>query len=199
MWHTLVYTTESGELERVHLNVRQKQITVQVRRDCLTVFCAYPLSELQPFGGFWYPGCGRQIELNQRQGQLAELLVDAYAFNTDAVQQLNGAYLKQLSDLSWCLDPVQLELDLLHGELDLERLMLFEKLDVVLQNIPAGYWVSERLNVPSFSFLWDSSVSLVLEGGLHRWWNAERNLCLTVYVDLERRSWTSALARGPTW
>lgn len=52
LWHTLVYTNGEGDWNTIHLTEGQKSVTLTVPRDSLTVFCAYPLSYLYPYGAF---------------------------------------------------------------------------------------------------------------------------------------------------
>lgn len=199
LWHTLVATNGSKELQRIYIEGGITSISTTVKRDRLTVFCAYPLSNLLPYGGFYYPGCELPVVLTQQQGQLAGLLLDAYAYNAQAVENLNGRQLADLSLKVSLLDTSKLLLDLLNGTLDQESMILQPKLAITLADLPAGYWVSERSDQRSFYFLWNDTLHLEVEGLVERWWNQEQQVCLTLFADLKQQKFSTSLSKAPLW
>lgn len=199
LWHTLVATNGSKELQKVYLEGGVTSISTPVKRDRLTVFCAYPLSNLFPYGGFYYPGCDLPVVLTQQQGQLASLLLDAYAYNAQAIENLNGRQLADLSLKVSLLDTSNLLLDLLNGNLDQESMHLQPKLAVTLADLPYGYWVSERAEERSFYFLCNDTHYLEAEGLVERWWNQEQQVCLTLFADLKQQRFSTSLSKAPLW
>lgn len=199
LWHTLVSTVGFGKLQTVHLEGGTTRASTTVLRDRLTVFCAYPLSDFLPYGGFYYPGCEIPVVLSQQQGKLASLLLDAYRYNAQAIENLNGKQLAKLAADVPLMDTPKLLVDLLNGTIGQESLAIQPKLAITLADLPAGYWVSERIDGQSFYFLWNDTLVLEVEGLGMRWWNQERHLCLTVYADLRKQVFSTSLSKAPLW
>ncbi len=206
LWHTLVYTNggEGGDWNTIHLTEGQKSVTLTVPRDSLTVFCAYPLSYLYPYGGFYHPGGGNtSVMLTQEQGELAKLLLDSYQFNPEAVEHINAAYLAdEVGGDASLIDGNALVVSLLNGEggVPPPNLQHYEKLEVIVKDFPSGYWVPERLSQEPFWNRWGGEArSLELEGGLQRFLNREDSLCLSLYVDLKKGEYLSSLSKAPPW
>ena len=199
LWHTLVYTNGEGDRSSMHLTEGQKSATLTVPRDSLTVLCAYPLSYLYPYGGFYHPGVDDSVTLTQEQGELAKLLLDSYQFNPEAVEHINATYLADEVGDATLLDGNALVVSLLNGEGIPSNLSHYEKLEVVVSDIPSGYWVPERLNQEPFWNRWGEAISLELEGGLQRFLNRESSLCLSLYVDLKKGEYLSSLSNAPPW
>ncbi len=199
LWHVLVYTDGRGGTASIHLPRGTKEVEVVVPKGCLTVFCAYPLSSCYPYGGFSLPGGSDQIVLRQADGALARLLLDAYQHNPEAVEYINAARLStKIGDVSLC-DGNALAVSLLNGTGVPPDLHYYEKQTVVLDTIPAGYWVPERVSQRPFWSQWGKDVTLSLEGGLQRFLSREENLCLSLYVDQENGTCTSSLSKAPQW
>lgn len=199
LWHTLVYFDASGSLKRVHLEGGTTRASVTVKREGLTVLCAYPLSNLHPYGGFFYPGCELPVVLTQEQGRLAGLLLDVYAYNAQAIENLNGELLTELAPDTGLLDTSKLLVDLLNGTVDQESLTPKPTLSITLADLPAGNWVSERTGRQSFYFHYGDTISLEAEGGVERWWNQEHQLCLTLFADLIQGTFSTSLSKAPLW
>ncbi|MGH0053088.1 MAG: hypothetical protein ACQ5SW_06845 [Sphaerochaetaceae bacterium] len=199
LWHTLTYTNGDGTLTTIHLAEGETSITLAVPRNCLTVFCAYPLARLHPFGGFFHPGASDTILLTQEQGALARLLLDSYHYNPEAVEYINATSLfEEVGDASF-FDGNALVVSLLNGEGIPSDLRYYKKMKAVVSNIPAGYWVPERISQDPFWSRWGEDLSLELEGGLQRFLNREENLCLSLYADLAKGELVSSLAEAPPW
>jgi len=199
LWHTLVYYDGAGCLQQVHLEGGTTKATIAVRRDRLTVFCAYPLSSLVPYGGFSYPGCKTPIVLDQEQGRLASLLLDAYPHNSQAIENLNGQALVAMAGDVARMDTSKFLVDLLNGTVDHESLALHPKLTITLADLPAGYWINERCDQRSFYFLWNDVIEVEAEGLVERWWNQEHQLCLTLFADLIQGTFSTSLSKAPLW
>ncbi len=199
LWHTLVYTNGEGLRSTIHLTEGQNTITLAVPRDSLTVLCAYPLSYLHPYGGFYHPGGNDSVTLTQEQGELAKLLLDSYQFNPEAVEHINATYLgEEVGDAS-LLDGNTLVISLLNGEGIPPDLEHYGKLEAIVRDIPAGYWVPERISQQPFWSRWGEDYSLELEGGLQRFLNREAALCLSLYADLKKGEYLSSLSKAPPW
>ncbi len=199
LWHTLVYYDASAQRRTVHLKSGTTRAFATVRRDCLTVFCAYPLSDLHPYGGFYYPGSKLPVVLTQQQGRLASLLLDAYAHNAQAIENLNGAALVALAPDVARMDTSALLVDILNGTVDQQNLVILPKLAVTLADLPAGYWISERNEERSFYYLYGDTVSFEAENIVERWWNQERQLCLTLFADFISGHCSTSLSKAPLW
>ncbi len=194
-----MYTNGEGTRSSIHLIEGQRRVTLTVPRDSLTVFCAYPLSFLHPYGGFYHPGADDTVTLTQEQGELAKLLLDSYQFNPEAVEHINATYLADEVGDATLLDGNDLVVSLLNGEGIPSDLSYYERLAVIVSDIPSGYWVPERIDQEPFWIQWGETVSLELGGGLQRFLNREASLCLSLYVDLKKGEYISSLSKAPPW
>lgn len=199
LWYTLVYTDGKGNLESYHLLPGTKRVKLSVPRGKMTVIAAYPLSSLHPVGGFCHPGGNSIIALAEEQGSLADLLLNSYEQNHEAVENLQGSLLASLAGDASLVDGNALMVSLLNGELSEGTVLPLAMLDVTLSDLPEGYWVPERRVQQAFWSQWGETVELQVEGGIQRWWNRERSLCLTLYSDLVQRRYISSLAKAPFW
>ncbi len=199
LWHTLAYTDGNGAVQQLHLNAGTDRVAIQVRRDCLTIFCAYPLSSLFPMGGFVCPFDNEVVLLTQEQGTLASLLLDVYASYPKAIENLDSEYLRTTIGDASLLDGQTFVVNLLNGELDEAVLEKLPLVSVSLFDLPQGYWIAERLSQSSFYSHWSEPVQLEVEGGIQRWWNTQRGVCLTLYADSKQGSVITSLNKAPVW
>lgn len=199
LWHTLVYSDTRGSLTKIHLDKGVRSVTLKLRRDCLTVFCAYPLSFLFPYGGFYQPGEKGFVELSQEKGSLAKLLLDSYQYNPQAVQQLDAVYLSSLVKEASLVDGQQLMVDLLNGSFVKESIIRYEPFQVSLSDLPQGYWIGERTAMEPFWSYWDRETRITINHGLVRYLNQDRSLCLTIYGIAESQSCITSLGKAPVW
>lgn len=198
LWKTVVYT-DGETVGRIHLKGDENATTVVVRRDRPTIICAYPLSTLAPWGGYYSPGSKRAVSLTQERGELARLLLESWSLNTQAFETIKAeALFSSVRDAS-LLDHHALLLSLLDGSLDQESITYHPPLAVVLADLPEGRWVSELVDGTSFHFLWGDEISLSVGGIIQRWLNKERSLLLTLYVDLQERRYTTTISVAPGW
>ncbi|MEA4861593.1 hypothetical protein SDC9_102381 [bioreactor metagenome] len=199
LWYTLVYTNGKGGLEKRYLLPGTKRVKLSVARGKMTVIAAYPLSSLHPVAGFCHPGSENIISLSEENGSLADLLLNSYEKNHEAVENLQGTLLASLVGDASLVDGNALMVSLLNGELTQSKMTVLQMLQVTLTDLPEGYWVPERNAQQAFWSQWGESVDLQVRGGLQRWWNRERSLCLTLYADLSERRYLSSLAKAPLW
>ncbi|MGE4583043.1 MAG: hypothetical protein AB7C91_00160 [Sphaerochaeta sp.] len=199
LWNTLVYTAGGGVRTSVHMKEGETELSVPVSRDHLTIFCAYPLSSLNPYGGFWYPGSGDTVRLSQEEGKLAGLLLNVYPQQYEAVERVVPSSLFTALGDPGRYDASSLLMDLLSGSFVAENLIRYPYLSVILSDLPQGYWVAERIDQTSFWSIWDKSVTLDVDSGVQRWWNKERSLCLTLFADLKAQRYLTSLGKAPLW
>lgn len=198
LWKTIVYT-DGETLERIHLKGDENTVTLVVKRDRPTVICAYPLSALAPWGGYYNPGPRRSVLLTQQQGELARLLSESWSLNEQAFETLNlDALFAAVGDAT-LVDQHHLILSLLDGSLTGDAIAYHPPLEVMLADLPEGRWVSELIEGPSFHVLWGDEVPLRIGGIIQRWINRERALLLTLYADLVERRYTTTISTAPVW
>jgi hypothetical protein len=198
LWHTLSYT-HGGVIEHLHLDGGSRSATLAVPRDRLTVLCAYPLSSLHPWGGFYQPGGERSIILTQEMGYLASLLLDAYTHNPEAVEMVGITALITLVGDGTLVDAHQLLLGIFNGTLKSEPPTVLEPITVRLADLPEGLWVSELISGSSFHLLWGEEAYLRTGAQMQRWLNKERGLTLSVSTDLVGGRYTTAVTAAPKW
>lgn len=139
------------------------------------------------------------VSLTQNEGALAKLLLDSYQYNPLAVENINGGYLFSHIKNGALVDGQTLMLDLLNGSFTLERITLYEPLEVNLEDIPQGYWIGEKNNQEPFWSYWGRDTRLLVEGGVQRYLNLDRSLSLTVYGDLQNKRCVTSLGKAPSW
>lgn len=198
LWKTVVYT-DGDQLGRIHLEGDENSVTLAVKRDRPTIICAYPLSSLAPWGGYYSPGSERTVSLTQAQGELARLLLESWALNEQAFETLDLDLLFSSVLDATLVDQDQLLLSILDGSLSRESITYQQPLAVVLADIPQGRWVSELSDGTSFHFLWGDEIPLTVGGIIQRWINREQSLLLTLYADLGARRYTTTVSTAPWW
>jgi hypothetical protein len=199
LWHTLFYSDGKGALKKMHLPSSVRSIQVKIRRDCLTVFCAYPLSYMFPYGGFYQPGDKKVVHLTQSGGALAKLLLDSYTYNPRVVENIDAKYLTSLVKDASLVDGQQLMRDVLNGNFSPDTIKLYEPCPVTLEDIPQGYWIGERISQEPFWSFWGRETCLTVKGGLQRYLNKDDSLCLTIYGDLKNNRCVTSLGKAPIW
>jgi len=197
-WKTLVYT-DGERVQKIHLRGDENRTVITVRRDRPTIICAYPLSTLSPWGGFHTPGSKGPVSLTQERGPLADLLLESWYHNSQAFETIRADALFSAVGDATLIDQQRLVLAILDGTLEEEQIVRLPPLEVVLTDLPAGLWVAELASSPSFHILWDDAVTLTVGGGIQRWMNRERALCLTLYADLVERRWIVNISAAPSW
>ncbi len=198
LWKTVVYTN-GNTLERIHLAGGENSVSVVVACNRPTVICAYPLSSLNPWGGYYSPGSSRRVVLTQRQGALASLLLESWSINAQACETVNLDLLFDTIEDGRRIDQSRLLLAIFDGTLDRSSISYRPALSVTLTALVEGRWVSEIGDAPSFHALWDEEITISVGDGIQRWLNKERSLMLTLYTDLEERRYTTAVSAAPSW
>lgn len=193
MWHTLVWTDGHGGFVRLHLEAGIRSVRVSVPYGKAVVFCAYPLGELNPWGGVLHPlGRDGRVVLTLREGGVARLLQSLSGTAPEPISRLVYPNLRALLDEmlgdDWsCVDYTRLGTAILNGSLERGSIRSLEPFPVVLEDLPTGRWVSEERDDLSFWFDRGSmSVQrLSLFPGLHRFLNRESHMELHILVDTE--------------
>lgn len=190
MWYTLVWTDGKGGFQRLHLDAGTRSVSIPVPRGMDVVFCAYPLGELEPFGGVFHPLYAEsRMTLTQREGCIAKLLQTLSKTAAGPINCLNYPMLLSLlddilGDDFRTVDVNRLGKDILNGVLSRQSIRRIPPLKAALTNLPSGLWVSADLKTESF---WLDSetvaVELSLPEGLHRFLNRELSLELRLLVD----------------
>lgn len=190
MWHTLVWTDGKGGFQRLHLDAGTRTVRIPVPRGRSIVFCAYPLGELEPWGGVFHPlSPQNRLLLTPREGSVARLLQTLSKTSHGPINHLNYPVLSALlenglGDDFRMLDSNRLGKDILNGSLSERSIQRIPPLEASLTNLPTGFWISADRRTDSFWFDSEtSSVKLSLPGGLHRFLNREACLELRILVD----------------
>lgn len=174
----------------MHLDAGTRSVRIPVPRGVSIVFCAYPLGELEPFGGVFHPlHPENRLVLTQREGCVAKLLQTLSKNAAGPINYLNYPVLFSLlndilGDDFRTVDVTRLGKDILNGVLSRQSVRSIPPLKATLTNLPSGLWVSADWKTESFWF--DSETSAIefpLPEGLHRFLNRESRLELRLLVD----------------
>ncbi|MFA5447072.1 MAG: hypothetical protein WC233_02205 [Sphaerochaeta sp.] len=196
LWKTLVYT-KGDRIVQEHVPASVQTVNVVVPRGRTSVFCAYPLGSLIPWGGFYIPGSSKTVHLTQREGVLADLLVESWALNPQALGSVDASVLGMLVGDGRLVDQHHLVMGLLDGSLQSPKFL--KPLSVTFGDLPDGRWVSELVGGSSFYLLWGEEVTVSVGDGTMRWLNKERGLSLTLMVDLTERRSIATVNNAPQW
>lgn len=196
LWKTLVYS-KGNQVVQEHLSASAQTTTVVVPRGKTSVLCAYPLGSLVPWGGFYTPGSSKIIYLTQREGVLANLLVESWTLNPQALGSIDASTLGMLVGDGRLVDQHHLVMGLLDGSLRSPKFL--KPLTVTLSDLPDGRWVSELAGGSSFYLLWGEEVTISVGDGTIRWLNKERGLCLALQVDLAEKRSIVTVNNAPQW
>ena len=197
LWFTLSYFNGESVEER-HIPTGMRSVRVPVRAGSLSVFSLRPVGELGAIGGFHEPGNDSTVEVLPEYGAFAEMLLRAASYRAEPVSRLSmRRVLDEVADLQ-AVDESSFLKDIFDGTLGY-GITLNEKAVVRSDSIPAGEWVSERFDIPSFAVDFSGSVvSFLLYPGVYRYAEADRGLLLTLVVD-ETGAASQMITALPLW
>lgn len=181
-WYTLIYQVE-GVFEQVELPIGKRKVELLLPPGKTTILAAYPLGNGAPLGGAFQGE--RCLELLYERGALAEALLSFAKFYYEPLATLSFEYLAeqllQKRGEGDGFDWNYLVKEIGNGTLKESSLKLLPLGDVVLTDLPVGYWVSEKGCYPSFySFLDKEVVVENLPPGLSRYVNLEAKMELRI-------------------
>lgn len=186
-WYTLVYQVE-GVFEQVALPIGKRKVELILPPGKTTILAAYPLGNGAPLGGAFQGE--RRVELLYAQGDLAQALLQFAKFYYEPLERLSFDYLAtQLLDKRGEGDGFDwnyLVKEIGNGTLGERSFKLLPLREVVIEDLPVGYWVSEKGSYPSFySFVNREVVVENLPPGLTRYINLEAKMELRILSSLD--------------
>ncbi|MBR1918753.1 MAG: hypothetical protein IJ831_03940 [Spirochaetales bacterium] len=178
MWYTLEYFNGS-RVERLTLRSGERKVSVPVLRGCTVYFVARPEDSYHPFGGGLDPSGGDRVYLTQREGLLAEILIEAS--RAQPHQCANYCYETIRENLEYPFDEDELLLDLRNGIFRSSdyKVSLY---DVPISGIPEGRYIPETDYDPPFQLSAGQEITLSLYPGIHRYLNLSRHFLRTIAV-----------------
>lgn len=198
MWYKVRYF--DGEKVRTdYLDRGTWRYEVKVPSSSLLVFAFYPLGDMEPMGGFWEPGDGKEVWLSPEDGYFASMLIDASSQYPDIVSTLSIKALKKVAPDFGAIDRTSFLTLLIEGKLDEKEFELYRKYGIPLDGIPKGNWVSlyHRSSSIIVSDVFNPG-KVFLFPGIYHYISFERDLMLTITINEEGRYWTR-VSKPPLW
>ena len=189
LWYELRYFNGREIVERI-LPVGARRFTISVLAGGTRPISVIPLGTLSPYGGFYEPGVKR-VELSSEAGAIADLLVDTSSYNPDSVSRLSIEWLvDEFFDLSIISESSLLE-NLYDGTISNSSLKTNKIYHIEIDMLPSGYWISDRVEVQSFSLDKSGDVArMSLFPGFYCFWNLSRSLLFSIIITEDGRYYT---------
>ena len=189
LWYELRYFNGREVVEKT-LPIGTKRFTIRVLSGGTRPISVIPLGYLSPYGGFYEPG-DKKVLLCSKEGAIADLLVDSSTYCPDAVSMLSIGWLRgEFFDLSVIKESSLLE-TLYDGTVSNNSLEINKIYHIDVDMLPSGYWISDRLEIPSFYLAKSGDVaSLSLFPGYYCFWNQRRALLFSAIITEDGRYYT---------
>ncbi len=191
LWYTLKWTYgDSVRSLHVPSDVRRVSILVPVGETVLVA--AYPLGEMNPFGGAVTPlDSSMDLTLTQNDGAIVGELLDVDRMMTTRLNyRLLSTRMRAKVDDFRLVERISLLRDLQNGELLSSSIKVSNIFAVDSFAVPNGMWVSEYLRDSSLVVLDGTSGDLELPEGVYRYLNVEMDRELVIIVDSTGSSYT---------
>ncbi|MFA5467569.1 MAG: hypothetical protein WC224_00755 [Sphaerochaetaceae bacterium] len=183
-WYTLVYQID-GNLEQLVIPINSRGVRLQLPYGKTSIFVAYPLGKGTPLGGAFEGS--KEVKLYYAQGPLAEALLNLSKFYHAPLDFLSfeklSALVLEMRSSGDGFDWNSLAKDVVNDTLSSKSLKMVPLESVTLNDLPVGYWVSEKRCFPSFfSFIDKECVVKELPVGVVRYLNFDLSLELRIIV-----------------
>lgn len=201
-WYTLVWNTLSGKLEKTHLSIGQRAVSVLIPLGQTVVFAAYPMGEGAAFGGASLAlGGSQQVSLTMEDGPLADMLLSLSKRWPEPVARVNfhniSHYIAQNVPNGLGIDWDHLAKDIVEGDLGSDSVTSQASVALALEGLPPGRWVCERPDLAGIFSGNDGTAHLEgLYPGLIRYLCLQRGMELRIVVSQETADGSS---QGTYW
>lgn len=189
LWYSLKWTSGS-EINVLHIEKGQREISITVPSGESVFVCAFPLGNMRPFGTVITPFDNSEVfVLNQNDGFFAQLFMDSDRVAMAGINYpLLKAYALEVSFDFRLLDKIKILKDSLNGKLGKTSLKLVEAYDVLSFAIPNGFWVSESVLDHNILTTDGTTGVLKLPEGVHRYYNNSLQRELIIVVDSDGKT-----------
>ncbi len=184
LWYTLRWTDSSG-VRSLYVGPEQRSVSLDVPIGETVIVAAYPLGELNPFGGAVCPPEESQtLVLSQNEGVFANELL---SLDREVTKELNYGLLvdnmlKKCDDLRQ-IGKVSVIRDIQNRQLHDASIKAVSLFGIEPFAVPDGIWTSEFLRDPDLVVSDGTAGPLELPEGVFRYLNAELDRVLVLIVD----------------
>ncbi|MGP1508661.1 MAG: hypothetical protein ACTTJW_07285 [Sphaerochaeta sp.] len=190
LWYTLKWTCGDG-IKSLYISPEQRKVSLKVPAGETVLIAAYPLSDMNPFGGAVTPLMSSgKITLSQNDGAVVNELMN---IDRQVTQRLNYGLLSKTiqrkTDDFRCIEKVSLLRDIQNGVLGDTSVKKVSLYGIESLAVPCGLWTSEFLRDQSIPASENMTGSLELPEGVFRYLNTDLDRVLVVIVDSAGRSY----------
>ena len=184
LWYTLRWTDSSG-VRSLYVGPEQRSVSLDVPVGETVIVAAYPLGELNPFGGaVCPPDESRVLVLSQNEGVFANELL---SLDREVTRELNYGLLvddmlKKCDDLRQ-IGKVSVIRDIQNRQLHDASIKPVSLFGIEPFAVPDGIWTSEFLRDPDLIVTDGTAGPLELPEGVFRYLNTELDRVLVLIVD----------------
>ena len=184
LWYTLRWTDRSG-IRALYVGPETRTVNIDVPAGETVIFAAYPLGDMNPFGGAVTPlDESPQLVLSQNEGVFADELL---MLEREMTRELNygllvGNMLKKCDDLRQ-IGKVSVIRDLQNRQLSDTSVKVVSLFGIDQFAVPDGIWISEYLRDPDLIVTEGTAGPLELPEGVFHYLNTEMDRVLVLIVD----------------
>lgn len=184
MWYYLKWGSSLDDIRTVYV-YGESEVELKVPCGRTIYFCAYPLGEMQCFGGATGPENPYEtVVLSQNAGVVAGLFLNTEGKAAGFADfDMICTYADTICTDYRSLDMANLLKDMLNGELGKKSVSVMKPHRVEGFALTNGVWVSEVDYMGRFVSSGGMSPDFDLFSGVYRFWNIEENLELRIVVD----------------
>ncbi len=191
LWYTLKWTV-GDSVQTLHLGPEDRLVRISVPIGETVLVAAYPLGEMNPFGGALTPlDSSACLSLTQKDGVIVGELLDIDRIVTKRLNYgLLSSRIELRTDDFRLLEKVSFLRDLQNGELLDSSLKVCTLFGIESFALPNGVWVSEFIRDSSLVVTDGISGDLELPEGVFRYLNVEMDRELVLIVDSAGRCYS---------
>ena len=179
MWYTLEYF-DGESIKRKTLNKGERQTTVSVLRGATCYFVSRPENQYHPFGGGFDPEDDGVVYLTQKEGFLADILIEASRLVPSQASSFSYKYIN--SRIEYPFNEDALLLDLRNGSFSHSSYSV-KSYKIPIEGLPGGRYIPETDYDSPFYLDVGEEKTLFLYPGIHRYLNLEKRFIRTIAIN----------------
>ncbi len=189
LWYSLRWTDGDGEHVK-YVEQGQRSVRIKVKADRTVYICAYPLSNLMPFGAAFSPSSVPScVLLTQEEGFLADVFM---SLNEEVREQVNWEKLIQA-----CYDKTESLMDLdiqmlvsatMNGNLGKSAIVKNRSYEIGPFMVQNGVWIPERMGLGRVVVTEGSMEKMTVSPGVYRFYEREAGLEMRIVCEVDGKS-----------
>ena len=184
LWYTLKWT-DGTDIRALYIGPEQRRVELEIPSGETVILAAYPLGELNPFGGAVTPlDNSATFVLSQNEGPLADELL---SLDCEVTRELNYGLLldnmlEKCDDLRQ-IGRISIIRDMQNRQLRDTSIKVVSLFGIDTFTLPNGIWTSEYLRDPDLVVTDNTAGPLELPEGVFRYLNTDLDRVLVLIVD----------------